>query len=101
MEADSLHRHDLVLHYIERVHATMLATGESINQAYLLQCVCGILTAFVSLGIVTSDNRMSIGGIAFVVPSWIVVIGLSILVAATFAYLVGLSNPLGRLRRII
>ena len=79
METNPLDRREVVLHYIERLHMVMLATGESINRAYLLQCVFSTVTAFVSLGIASTESRISIGGLVIVVPSLVIVIGLSIL----------------------
>ena len=101
MNSYPIQERELTLHYIERIHETMLATGTSINRAYLLQCVCSAITILLSFGIAKSDNQLSLAGLEIHVPVWMIVLGFSVIVAALFSYLVGLSNHLRRLRRII
>lgn len=101
MKSDSQQKSELYLHFIERIHATMLATGVSINRTYLLQCICCIITILVSFGFARSGSQLSIGGLTLYVPAWMIVIGFSLIVAALFSYLVGLSKHLLRLRQLV
>lgn len=99
--ADPRDPNSLALHYIDKLHVLLIATGQAINRAFLLQfalCTLAIALCISQLGI---DTEVSVGGLRLFASESIVLIALSLVIACLYCYVISMVIHAAKLKTAI
>ncbi len=82
---------ELTLHYIDKVHTSLLETGQSINRSIVSLALLVVIILALSSGIVSVNQNISLGGFNFNVSISIVLTGGAWAIGLLFIYILGLD----------
>ena len=92
---------ELTLHYIDKLHNSLLESGRATSRSVGLVAVLSIGVLALSMGIATLQEEVAIGGAVLAMQSWVVLIGLSLVLAGAYFHLWGTAAHDHRVGTII
>lgn len=89
---------DLQMHFIDKLHTTLLTTGKSINRSMMVLFVLALLLLTTASGAVSPGEKVTLSGLSLNIAPWVLPVALSFLLTASFVHILGLSRHEHRIR---
>jgi hypothetical protein len=88
----------ITLNLIDKLHATLLATGQSVNRSLLATIVLSLLLIAATTAMISVEGPLMLGGLRLNIPAWVIPFVGSWLVLAVFMHTFGLAQHETRTR---
>ena len=92
---------ELLLHYIDKLHGSLLETGRTMNRVILWMAILSLFALAIAIGVVESDGILAMSGVNFRLPISVLLLGSSGLLAILFVYFLALSKYEERIKTAI
>ena len=84
-------RRQLVLHYIDKTHATYVEIAKTGNRVSVFLILFSLLVIAISSGVVSANQEVSVGGMKLEVTYWVILLTSVWVIGCCFAYMAALS----------
>ena len=91
----------VTLHYVDKLHGSLIETGKSINRSMMLEVVLALGVLAMATGIVTTNQKFSVTGLELQFEAWVFPLAGSWLLALVYVYLLELTVHENELRDTI